>query len=285
MFNFRNRFVLFAWIRQVKDNWNDYPLAEGMLVCGRYRIVSPLGMGSYGLTYKVEDIRTGEFRLLKHDRPSKGSLSKRLLEREAAWLERFDHPQIPKKLDMFESGRKTFLVTEFVAGLTAEQLVFEEGRTWSEREALFVLKQLAELVLYIHERGVVHRDIRLPNVLFVDGTAHLIDFGLACGIGEEEPIMDKMSGIPEPRRADRSDIGCDFVDIGDIVLYLLYAGYRPEPDQEDRGWERELSLTPGTKQLLRRLLETDRPFANAGELLGRLEAVLDELPPGNLPSS
>ncbi|WP_409344009.1 serine/threonine protein kinase [Paenibacillus sp. MBLB4367] len=261
---------MFAWLKRIADEWNDYPLDAGTWVAGRFRIVKRLGMGSYGLAYQAVDESTGTPCLLKHDRPSKRGLSKKLLKREGDWLDRLGHPCIPKKLAMFQSGRRCFLVTEFVEGMTAEQLVFEQGRTWTERDTLVVIKQLAVLARHIHERGVVHRDIRLPNVIFAGEDLHLIDFGLACAIGESEPITYGLSGIPEPRRADRTDTGCDFTDIGEFALYLLYAGYESAPGQEDLGWEEELALHPHMRKLMRRLLEIDSPFPDA-------QALLDEL--------
>lgn len=101
-------------------------------------------------------------------------------------------------------------------GRTFEELTFQEGEKYSEAESLQLGLQLIELVDWIHQKGYVHRDLRIPNILYHQGSLNIIDFGLACerqSDGEEKfTHSDYMRG-----KSNKSD----FYAIGHFLIVLI----------------------------------------------------------------
>ncbi len=68
---------------------------------------------------------------------------------------------------------------EFMEGKTFEQLIFEEGKQFSEPEAFKLGSELLEIIEYLHQRNIIHRDIRIPNIMWDGQKIKVIDLGLA----------------------------------------------------------------------------------------------------------
>ena len=109
------------------------------------------------------------------------------------------------------------------------------GMKFSVEESLTIVKQLFEIVMTIHSHGIVHRDLRIPNILLRNGELYIIDFGLACYMKEQIPL----DSIHNPKKIESyiSDLYC----IGHFLLYLLYSNYTPTRKKE-RCWQEELQL-------------------------------------------
>lgn len=163
-------------------------LPPGTYLQKRYRILKTLGQGGFGRTYLAEDRNTQDLCVLKEFFPSgEGSYSikksKELFYREAAVVKQIDHPQIPKVRGTFESGRRLFLVQDFVEGKTYASLLtdrLQQGKHFSEAEAIEFLLNMLPILEYIHKQGIVHRDISPDNIILRDRDRLpvLIDFGV-----------------------------------------------------------------------------------------------------------
>lgn len=257
------------WWKGARTDWLDYPLREGMLWNKRYRIGKLLGTGGFGQTYAACDIQRGKRVLLKFNRPSAGEKGRLLLRRESVILKELRHPQIPGWQDYIQRGGREALVTEWIEGDSLAQQV-DKGRTFTEREALQVLLSLMRPLRYLHGIGYVHRDVRLTNVIQRDGHCYLVDFGLACRIGEQLHFDWRDEAAMEEGEQEASPAGWDAVEhrlrkpypsgdlygAGHLMLFLLYTGYEPERP-EDAGWERELKLSPPVREFVRRLLQDE----------------------------
>jgi len=259
--------------------WTDRPRREGTTIAERYTIKELLGMGSYGLTYLCTDDQNGREVALKESKPSKGRLSAHLLEREADVMRRLHHPAIPDLLDVFTSGRRSYIVTEYIRGQTLEDCIFEQGLRYTERECLELAGQLLVPVAHVHEQGYIHGDVRIPNVILREGAVHLIDFGLARRLGEPllPELKRRMREVPEPED-ERATPDHDLQDIGHFLLFMLYSAYEPEKGREPASWQEELKLTPELHQMLERLLGL-RPGYEGGatELQAEIANVLLKL--------
>jgi serine/threonine protein kinase len=90
------------------------------------------------------------------------------------------HPQIPTLFACFEQDRRLYLVQEYIEGQTLLEELLQEG-TFSEQKIRDLLNQLLPVLKFIHEQGVIHRDIKPMNVIRrqSDRKLILIDFGLA----------------------------------------------------------------------------------------------------------
>ncbi len=264
-------------IKEFIRAWRDYPVQSGQLIGERYEVAELLGMGSYGLSYRCIDRLDGKEVALKQAKPSRRQLAGLLLRRERDALLAMEHPSIPRCKDFFTYRKRDWMAADYVRGRTLEDLIFEEGRVFDEADCLRWALELLDLIGYVHARGYVHLDIRIPNVMMDEQGIHLIDFGLARRIGEDEVKAPDGSFI-EGRMPAR--IYSDLEDAGHLLLYMLYSGYAP-PDErvsaigkntslesaesDERSWEDELELSAPTQGLLRRLLRLDSSFADTDE--------------------
>jgi len=302
------RFKVRELLRRMRQDWVDYPMREGRTLQGIYRIVRHIGMGSYGLAYEAVDLRSERRVLLKMNKPSKGMIGLQLLRRESEIMKQLRHPQIPAWIDYMRDGRREALITELAAGRNLEDAVIEEQQAIGERGALAIARSLMNPLGHLHEAGFVHRDVRIPNAILHEDTVSLIDYGLACGIGERLPEelrrglgelspesagrsdayaaregVAQASGRPESadvwhsvkRRMREPSVASDLYGIGHLLLFLLYAGFEA-PDDRARSWQEELPISAGTRELIARLLEGGEDgFRTAQELRAAIDGLLD----------
>ncbi|WP_127531360.1 serine/threonine protein kinase [Paenibacillus kobensis] len=261
-----------AWWQQMKRSWADYPLRQGLVWAGKYRVEQPLGMGSYGQVYRCTDLKTGDAVLMKRGKPTKRNIGRQMLKHESGLMRSLRHPQIPEWKDEAVHRGETALVMEFVEGHNLEHSIMELGCTYTEREALLIVSQVLRPLKYMHEAGYVHRDVRTPNIIQRGESLWLIDFGLACRIGEEQPDEWRREGLDGERaegpagfenswgtakhRMRRPEPASDLYGLGHVFLFLMYAGYVPNEGQEERSWEEELDLQPAVKSFVSGLLES-----------------------------
>ncbi|NEP39786.1 MAG: protein kinase, partial [Okeania sp. SIO2H7] len=154
------------------------PIYPGLILTNRYKIVKQLGHGGFGRTYLAEDNhRFQEPCVLKEFAPQvHGSYalqkSQELFEREAGVLYKLRHPQIPGFREMFrfklDGEGYLFLVQDYVEGKTYRALLENrkrQGTFFSETEVTKFLLQILPVLEYIHNLGVIHRDISPDNIV------------------------------------------------------------------------------------------------------------------------
>lgn len=161
-------------------------MTEAEPLGGRYKIISQLGAGGFGQTFLAEDLHLpGHPRcVVKHLKPqtkedSTLSMARRLFDTEAQALYQLgDHDQIPHLLAHFEDNQEFYLAQELIEGepLTEE---FAAGQLWSECQVVALLQDILQVLAFVHEKQVIHRDIKPPNLIRRqrDGKVVLIDFG------------------------------------------------------------------------------------------------------------
>lgn len=80
---------------------------------------------------------------------------------------------------------------EYIEGKTFEDLLFYDGHVFDEQQTISILKEVLHSVSFLHRRGIIHRDLRIPNLIVSGGTIRIIDFGLACHLTERERVDDR----------------------------------------------------------------------------------------------
>ncbi|MGP4063471.1 protein kinase family protein [Oceanobacillus sp. M65] len=202
------------------------------------------------------DLDASQRCVAKQMRKSKKKENAENYKQETTILQLLDHAGIPKLIEIFEYEDEQFFSMEFVEGKNVEDTLFDKKQQYSEKECLEIIKKLTAIICYIHDKGVFHGDIRIPNVLLHNDELHLIDFGLAHNLHTDNKAIDRKEQLARD----------DFFDIGDFLLFLLYSSYDGET-KRNRPWTEELSLHPKTTHILKRLLQIESPYPQCEAVL------------------
>jgi len=146
---------------------------------GPYRLHEQLGEGGMGVVYRAEDPddRQVAVKVLRQGIPAEAT-ARRRLAREVDTMRRVHSPFVAEVVDADVEGSPPYIVTEYVAGQTLEDVVATDGPLTGQALATLA-RGLAGALAAIHAAGVVHRDLKPGNVMLVDGEPVVIDFGIA----------------------------------------------------------------------------------------------------------
>lgn len=261
-----------------------------------------LRQGDYGLVNKVTDMQTGQSRVLKTVVRPDGWNDQRL-KMEAEILESLDHPHILRIFAWYEDGDSINIVMEHCEGgelLNAVQEGWRRGQTLPEAWAAIAMRQCFQALVYIHDKGIVHKDLTGHKILLLHNTTdkagnifgrqpHVticdLDVAEICSLGIFGMRGKQVAGTPTTMApevwmgfcAPRSDVwsmGC--------VMFELFTNHQPfqlpigsaEDEQKQKrlwlklhekgpNWDL-LRATPEAVQFNQRLLvfkESARPTA------------------------
>ena len=200
---------------------------------GKYRILDLLGEGGMGAVYRAEDtvlLRQVAVKVMTEAIARQAPLRNRFL-REARAAGSLQHANIVTVYDFGEVEGHLFIAMELVDGADLEQLLAEQQPTTLSAKLDIIGDVLAGLG-YAHRHGVVHRDIKPPNIRITsDGRAKIMDFGIAyvgasdlTGTGLAIGTPSYMA--PEQITGGTVTAAADLFALG-VVLYELLAGVRP----------------------------------------------------------
>ena len=261
------------WNREVRDR----PYRPGSLV-DHYLVEKVLGVGSYGIAYLARQCGDQERVVLKQVRPSlrhspKGE-AMQAYERNV--LRMLSHPQIPRCLDFFSHRGDSFLVLSYIEGPTLEDLLFEQNILIDEYTAAGCMRKLGEVIAYLHDHGVIHRDVRIPNVIWRENQPYLIDFGLARLLGDSPAYTVEDVTMYPPEKQLKREVAptSDLYALGHFFLFLLYSSFTPREGEAERSWEEELTLSPAIRKMIRSLLQIDPAYPSVRHWLADLDAYL-----------
>uniref|UniRef100_A0A3P9KH18 non-specific serine/threonine protein kinase n=1 Tax=Oryzias latipes TaxID=8090 RepID=A0A3P9KH18_ORYLA len=145
-----------------------------------WEIIGELGDGAFGKVFKAQNKQNGTLAAAKViDTKSEDELEDYMVEIDI--LASCDHPHIVKLLDAFYFEAKLWILIEFCAGGAVDAIMLELERPLTEPQIRVVCKQTLEALVYLHERKIIHRDLKAGNILLsLDGEVKLADFGVSA---------------------------------------------------------------------------------------------------------
>jgi serine/threonine protein kinase len=271
----------------------------GTILRNRYEVFFHLGGGGFGQTYIAKDIADSSCKwcLVKHLKPFLSPFhitnlekAKELFEREIEVLQDLgQHDRIPSLLDFFIEAGERYLVQEFIDGRVLSKEL-EENPKFSEIQILIFLKNVLEVLSFVHLKGIIHRDIKPPNLIRrrQDKQLVLIDFGavkqttLAGLTGETGTRIATDVYTPREQEYGRPKLCSDIYALG-IVVIQAFIGTMPsiDDDTNEIDWQSQRQPSPNLAQLLNQMT-CQKPverYASADLALEEVNRILDQLEP------
>jgi serine/threonine-protein kinase len=217
---------------------------------GRYRVDGILGQGQAGIVYCGFDtvlertVAIKCFRLIGPDgraeavAGAEGELSPiSLLFKEARLIGQLNHPHVAAIYDMGWLDGVPYFVLEYIEGETLKARLASRDR-FSLEQMLNFMAMLARALHYVHQRGILHGDVKPANILITpQGTPKIMDFGVARHSPPGKPATWSLVGegtvagtpsylAPEQLDANEIDARADVFSLG-VIAYEWLAGRRP----------------------------------------------------------
>lgn len=258
-------------------------LNSGDILRDRYQIIDELGEGGFARTYRAVDIHEPDEKSLcvvKEIRPHQSTdpraleSAKQLFEREATTLQNLSqHPCIPAFIEHFQENGLFYIVQEYIDGHPLQEEFIPHHRQ-TEEQVTELLRDILEILKFVHENNVIHRDITPSNLIRrnSDEKIVLIDFGAVKEIGTVEITASGRTrtttigtpGYSAPEQLNGQPRLCsDIYSVGVIAIQFL-TGVHP----------RELPQDPRTGEIIWNYSLPDRPMLHVNQ---RLANVLNKM--------
>jgi formylglycine-generating enzyme required for sulfatase activity/tRNA A-37 threonylcarbamoyl transferase component Bud32 len=204
----------------------------------RFLIQAILGGGGFGVAYRAEDRKERRqvvIKTLNQRQQNQADFAEQQEKfmNEAMRLKGFAHPHIVEVYELIQVDGLLGMVMEYIDGQELAEYVEDKGKL-TESQALKYIEQVGEALIYIHEKGFLHRDIKPHNIMLRAGSqqAVLIDFGLARGYIDGKTLSMTNSHTPAYAPIEQYDRHGHFGAHTDIyalaaTLYHLITGEPP----------------------------------------------------------
>jgi serine/threonine protein kinase len=209
----------------------------------RYKVLRQIGSGNFAVVKEAVDRKTGNRVAIKI--MNKKQCGKAICQNEVHVLtqlnKRVKHQRVTPVLDVFEDQENLYIVLELLKGGELFERVIERGRL-PEPEVADILRKLVYALEALHRHGILHRDIKLENIVMRDNEDDfkLTDFGFAVDKGPNQQLLpfnrnlkDSLAGTlgycaPEVLTERNYSPASDIWSAG-VVFYILLSGRPPFP--------------------------------------------------------
>ncbi len=212
----------------VVPRWKDAWL--GRTLDNRYRILQRLGSGVTSTVYRVV------LEHLKREFAAKILTDKKVIEsprwqREARALGKLRNPHVVRIVEVIEEKHSVILITEYVQGITIQEIVERSPAGIPAHRALELVRQIANGIHEAHSRNIIHRDLKPANVIVqtlpaIGDFAKILDFGLAKNQAETSSETQGFVGTPDfasPEQIANEKLNAqsDIYSLGGLLFYML----------------------------------------------------------------
>ena len=185
---------LTKYIKNYYNKYNDYPSSNIKF----YKFGRVIGKGAFGKVNLGLHILTGRIVAIKSFNKTKinNEKDRNKIMNEIKLMKNLKHFSVVKLLDTFENEKYIFIIMENVLG--GDLLTFIKKRNkLPEKTAKYIFKQLLQALKYIHNKNIVHRDIKLDNILIdLNNNIKLCDFGVGKYIQNNNELLFEQCGTP-----------------------------------------------------------------------------------------
>lgn len=264
---------------------------EGSVVGGRYRILAQIGEGGMSRVYLALDTVLNKQWAAKEIKQFEDATQRELIIKslitESNMIKRFDHPAIPRIVDIVDSDGTLFVIMDYVEGRTLDELLKLDGPQ-EEDDVVDWAVQLCDVLDYLHNRKppVVYRDMKPANVMLKpNGLVQLIDFGIAREYRDEGAVTAAIGdtvqlgtpGFAPPEQyggGGQTDARSDVYALGATMYYLLTGKNPAEPPYTILPVRQVApDVSPGLERIIAKATQQnpDDRYASCAEMAYELE--------------
>lgn len=204
---------------------------------GKYEILKVIHTSGMANVYLIEDKNLHKQWCLKEIKKSEAGrnmVEYRSLLQEANIMKGLNNPNIPRIVTIEEDGDSTFIIMDYVDGLSVKEWLARKG-TISQSVAVNWMKQVCGVLIYLHNREnpILYRDMKPDNIMIQgDGNIKVLDFGISVVISPsnqviKEPLGTKGYAAPEQDKVgSKYDLRSDIYSLG-MTFYRMLTGINP----------------------------------------------------------
>lgn len=225
-----------------KDKYQPNTNIQTQCLVDVYDVVEDIGRGKFAVVKKLIHKETKEEYAAKYiKKRRRGKTCREEILREVVMLEKaLSHPRLVQLKEVFETTTELILVTEYCSGGELfHECVIEES--FDEQDVVKIMRQILEGLDYLHQRNIVHLDIKPQNILltqpFPKGDIKLCDLGFACLVNTGEDIRDIIGTVDyvAPEVLDYEPLGLhtDMWSLG-VLAYVMLTAHSPFADDNQQ---------------------------------------------------
>jgi serine/threonine protein kinase len=207
----------------------------------KYSLLEVIYTTGHSTIYKAMT-QPGEFCIVKKVSPMDQGGSK-----EYELLKSITHEAIPKVHDIYETVDATYIVMDWIEGLTLADYVKSKEQL-AMKEVIFLMNPLCDVVTYLHTKSLVHRDIKPQNIIISEGKVFLIDYDAARHYKEDSAGDTEILGTsgyapPEQYGYYQTNYKSDVYALGATFYYMLTGrtmNYDAIMDLSDMGYKKSI---------------------------------------------
>ena len=261
-------------------------MQKGDILNYTYQLIEPIGKGGLGSIWLAYHTNLRKYVVVKkvHDRFT--TLVNCRIEVDI--LKSLRHQYLPVVYDFLENQEGIFTVMDYIAGQDLQHYL-DSGYVFSEEQLLYWLRQLADVLSYLHSRRIIHCDIKPGNIMITEtGDVCLIDFNISLDGENSKDLVGVSSRYAAPEQIQSAqnklrgiqdhevtvNEKSDLYSLG-AVFYRLMSGQMPGMRRED-GWTLKALQVPYSSSLINivdQLMEDNvsRRIQSADQLLEKLD--------------
>ncbi|KAM3144080.1 hypothetical protein pb186bvf_003844 [Paramecium bursaria] len=213
-----------------------------------YQLDNVIGTGQYAKVYSGRNKADGQRYAVKiYDKNQMNTMKKGNLQREIEILKTLDHPNIIKLHHVIETQKTYNLVMEYGGQICLK------NQNLQEYEIKEVIKQILAAINYLTTKNIIHRDIKMENILYYQGQIKLIDFGFAIrSDGSKQNVFCGTPNYMAPeivRKVVSYSYEVDIWACGVILFYLLTSQFPFKANSEKELYSKILTCSYNRKSI------------------------------------